>query len=51
MSARKRPARDWTVLLVFALGVTAAGFAGAYIASRWVSPCVCVLAQAAARIN
>ena len=42
----KRPPRNWLALAVVVLSVSAAFFAGAYIATKFVSPCVCVFAQA-----
>ena len=48
---KRPPPKDRLLLSLFALGIITAFATGGYISQQWVSPCVCVYAQAAARIN
>ena len=45
--ASKPPPKDRILLALFALGIITSFATGGYIAAKWVSPCVCVFAQAA----
>ena len=47
---RRRP-RNWTAIAVTLLGAFASFAVGAFVATKWVSPCVCVYMQGAARIE
>ena len=38
--------RDWLAIATVALGMAAAFGTGGWIATKWVSPCVCVHMQA-----
>ena len=45
-AARHLEPRNWTVILAVVLAVFCAFATGAYIATKFVSPCVCIYAQA-----
>ena len=45
--AKSPPPKDRILLALFALGIITSFVTGGYIASRWVSPCVCVFATPA----
>lgn len=47
----KRQPRNWYGIAVVLLGVSAAFAVGAYVATKFVSPCVCVCMQGQARIE
>ena len=47
----KRQPKNWPLITVVLLAVSAAFAVGAYVATKFVSPCVCVCMQGQARIE
>lgn len=47
----KRKARDWKFVGLIALVSVASAATGAYLASRYVTPCVCMVGVAQGLVN